>query len=183
MKNPAKNSTLLRLGTLLVAGALAIVAGVTFYNMAAIPTDENLFVTSPSSIFVSRSVPARPVGDGRVRVGQRKDDSLLRVPAVIGMGDQVVAVGNKPVKSFEHLLPLISVQTSDSILVRIYRPTHDAFYSYMISRDLVDSTLLSEVDSTVVVVDVAPGGASDRAGMKIGDIIVRINGKGFRDSQ
>jgi len=35
---------------------------------------------------------------------------------------------------------------------------------------------------SMLVVEVARGGASDRAGMKVGDFITRINGEGFKTS-
>ena len=38
---------------------------------------------------------------------------------------------------------------------------------------------LRSIDNTVLVMQVTPGGASDRAGMLPGDVITRINGQGF----
>ena len=38
------------------------------------------------------------------------------------------------------------------------------------------------INNTVIVVEVTPGGASDRAGMVPGDVITRINGQGFAGS-
>ncbi len=40
---------------------------------------------------------------------------------------------------------------------------------------------MRDVGTTAFVIEVAPGGASERAGMRVGDFITRINGRTFED--
>jgi serine phosphatase RsbU (regulator of sigma subunit) len=183
MKDEEKHRTALRIGVALLASMLVAIAAVTFYTMASIPTDENIFMTAPSTIVVREAVPARAEGLGRPRSGEHKDGSLTVVPDSLLSGDLLIAAADKPVRSFKALQPLLSRHFIDSIHLRVYRPRRDAYFSYAISPGLFTADLFQERDSVVIVVDVLPGGASDRAGMKIGDVIVRINGKRFKDAQ
>lgn len=171
-----KHRTALRIGVALLASMLVAIAAVTFYTMASIPTDENIFMTAPSTIVVREAVPARAEGMGRARSGEREDSSLTVMPDSILSGDLLIAAADKQVRSFKTLQPILSRHFSDSIHLRVYRPQRDAYFSYAISPGLFTADLFQERDSVVIVVDVLPGGASDRAGMKIGDVIMRING-------
>lgn len=56
------------------------------------------------------------------------------------------------------------------------------FRFYLISRFPTDENLFENSPDGVVIIDILKGGASDRAGLKVGDIILRINDKTFKDS-
>ncbi len=183
MQNQGQNLTFQRIGVAILAATLFVIAGLTFYTMASIPTDENLFTGAPSPALITRTIPAHQEGPGRSRAGLRKDPTLMVVTDSLLRGDLLVALGDDPVRSFKNLPMLFSGFTTDTLQVRIYRPDRDAFYTYSVGRDILDPTLYREMASAVVVVDVSAGGASDRAGMRVGDFIVRINGKSFGNAQ
>lgn len=52
-----------------------------------------------------------------------------------------------------------------------------------VSRQVTDENIFSGNTPKIVVTSVAPGGASDRAGMLVGDTIISINGKNFLNAQ
>ncbi|MBK7259751.1 MAG: hypothetical protein IPI01_18515 [Ignavibacteriae bacterium] len=62
MKNLSISPATVRGTALLALGVFVVIAGVTFYNMASIPTDENVFMTSPSRIMITAPIPARLEG-------------------------------------------------------------------------------------------------------------------------
>jgi serine phosphatase RsbU (regulator of sigma subunit) len=72
--------------------------------------------------------------------------------------------------------------TSDTTIVTVLRPYEFRTIRWVVRvRDLQQGSL-RELPPSVLVIAVTPGGASDRAGMRVGDFIVRINGKGFKTS-
>ena len=54
-------------------------------------------------------------------------------------------------------------------------------FQYLIKRSALPDSFVRRLPPTVHVFDVIKGGASDRAGMQVGDLIVKINGKNFTD--
>lgn len=54
---------------------------------------------------------------------------------------------------------------------------------YVTASSVTDENVFSGSTSKIVVTQVAPGGASDRAGMQVGDTIISINGKTFFNAQ
>ncbi|MCC6398546.1 MAG: SpoIIE family protein phosphatase [Bacteroidetes bacterium] len=180
MTNPVKKPTLAQVGFAVLTVILFAVAVATFYTMASLPTDENVFRPLPSSVFVTRSVPALSEGEVKARQARGRDVSGILTPDSIQKGDLLISLGARRIGTLQDFWGLLRDQDSDSLRVRVYRPVLDAYFGYAISRAVIDSTLFRDEDSAVVVTDVTPGGASDRAGMKVGDLIVRINGQKFK---
>jgi sigma-B regulation protein RsbU (phosphoserine phosphatase) len=148
----------------LIAVVLLVTALVTFYTYVSSPTDENLFADSPGKLMFAAPLPISAEGGG-IRTG----DVLLGVNGVYSKGKSTEEVREQLLRSLQ-----------DSIVVlEVYRAGDRMTYTYHVHGEVLRRAPLESVDSTVVVVGVTPGGASDRAGMLVGDFIEKINGQNF----
>ena len=155
---------------------LFIFAGINFYRYASSPTDENLFTNSPSKLYVVKNITG-------VESGRRQEKTMSRPGLAQGdsirVGDLVLLVNEKRPASPQELESIAAGSTGDTINVTVNRPAERADYFFRVRKSSLTSTIARVIPPTADVVDVTEGGASDRAGMKVGDLIVRINGKGF----
>ncbi len=56
------------------------------------------------------------------------------------------------------------------------------FLAYILFQQVTDENLFTDLKpGKIVVIQVEPGGASDRAGLKVGDVITKINHQPFKD--
>ncbi|MCX6136143.1 MAG: SpoIIE family protein phosphatase [Ignavibacteriales bacterium] len=146
----------------------------SFYLLTLTPFDENLFADvatrlqkadAASRLYVYRAVPGSE-GNG------------LRA------GDMILKIAGADVKSEAEVMAAVhSKQHEKSVEVHVLRAsmTPDAFVQ--ISPAALQERFCRDLPYRVVnVVDVIKGGASDRAGMKIGDLIFRINGSHFKNA-
>ncbi len=157
---------------------LLVIALLTFYTFAGSPTDENLFSDLPGHL-AFRVGDSSLVGMWRPLTSVGKGDSA-RVRAGVRAGDLLVELDIKGVPTVERLRALIAGAPADSPMsLLILRPTERIISTFRVPRALLSDTLFVEIPKGALVISVTPGGASDRAGMRVGDIIVRINGAEF----
>jgi len=146
--------------------------------MIGSPTDENWFTNTPAPFYLVRDIPATLLKiESRSRFAvetQRVADSLLTgdilLPASKGTGFEAFSDSLQRLRGLDTLLTLA-----------VYRPAFNQVYRYQLASRLLPDTLLRLLPPTVAVFSVARGGASDRAGMKAGDLILSINNQTFRD--
>lgn len=161
---------LFRAFLLAAAGALLVLSGVSLYRYGSIPTDENLFTEIPSHVYALDSVRVNPV-------------ALKRVTPFLLPGDVIVAIENINVSSGLNYRTVVQSASRDSHTVMFHRlAANRRFLGRMAAGDL-DSLRVRVLPSCAYVTAVIPGGASDRAGMLVGDLILRINGKTFSTIQ
>ncbi len=164
----------------LAFGLLAVIVA-TFYNFGSIPTDENIFVSIPSGLYVPRPHTEMEVSwkSGRKDPARAKTwEDFLRG------GDFIVAVDSQKVynlQDFQRLLQPISPHST--VRLDLIRPGEDASGELRVRRGALPDSLITELAGGAAVTQVTEGGASDRAGMHVGDVIVRINGQAFKDAQ
>ncbi len=143
----------------------------TFYRFADSATDENLFASPPTNYFVVRPIPASTF----------LKDHGKTIPDTIPTGAYLFRV-NGP----RDLLSAFKGFPADSVVyVRAYTPplrTSSQLFNVRV-KALRDTANFRLLEDHVVVVDVTPGGASDRAGMHLLDRIVAINGQKFTNAQ
>ena len=158
------------LGTL---GAVFLaIAGYSLVRHGSVTNDENWFREPPSHIYVTRPIPAELLGK------TPGPDSLL-------VGDLLIRTAREE----EHLTPedlhtlLARVPPDTTLEVWIHRTAEDEVHIYRVRAGALTDSVLRDTGPTAYVFYVFPGGASDRAGMKAGDLILRINGEGFRNIQ
>ena len=175
LQQPAWRIRLLVLG---LAGVLGTLASVTFYRWGTSATDENLFVDTPSPVYaLSRLAP--PGGT----------DPPAGEAAAIEPGDLVFAIGDAKVESlagFDRARQSAVAGTTPVRVVAVRRhgpgPKGVVKVAVTVEPAALRDFQVREVANTVLVVEVIRGGASDRAGMRVGDLIVRINGQRFENA-
>jgi serine phosphatase RsbU (regulator of sigma subunit) len=149
------------------AAAICLVAlgGVTFYTYGSSPTDENIFTTPPSGVYVE-AVPDTPAAGA-------EHDALPRT------GDLLLSIDGAPTRGPGDVPRAVAASTQEPLVVRWWRPTTGTHESGALPRDLVEALDLRDVSETALIREVTPGGASDRAGLRVGDFILRINRRSF----
>jgi serine phosphatase RsbU (regulator of sigma subunit) len=160
----APNASLLRLRLFFaLLGAVCLgLALHAFYVFGSASTDENLFTVPPSPVYLTSPLAAH---DGS------------HVPA----GVFLTQIGDVAVKQFGEWEPLaiggqsaglLDVQFAPAVK-RTERQTARVLGAALANARVVDAT------DKALVIEVAEGGASHRAGMLVGDLITRIGGKPF----
>lgn len=167
----------------LIFGVFAIyLIGMTIYNFyqfGSIPTDENWFQHTHSRFYVTKSIPALRID----KSSPDKNESSRPVPDSIKVGSLVLAIdGNWVMKSdnIDQFYQAIPNQPAFTIAIAPLSERKNKI-DYLVNRVALPDSFVRLLPTTAHVFDVIKGGASDRAGMKAGDLIVRINGKTFRD--
>jgi serine phosphatase RsbU (regulator of sigma subunit) len=155
----------------ILAGFLLVLALGSFYRFASRPTDENLFTNPISNLYVTNDVPA-------VLLVHKKGgaDSGLR------LGDLIAKVGIMPVTGSEDLQRELAKTNDTTADIEIQRFSSDERRLYRVPKTLLTSQNVHDLGPTARVINVTGGGASDRAGMQVGDLILQINGQGFKNS-
>ena len=166
MKNIFQSQKSIQLGGGLLALSLLLMAFINFYRYVTSPTDENLFVNSPSSLAVSR-----PVTSGTSPYQK------------LQTGDLLLSINGKRLDRTEQVQSLLAAVSPDSLLhFSILRPENNQRIDVEISRTALPDSLVVQLPPYVYVIFVQPDGASDRAGMKRGDLILKINGQRFNNA-
>jgi S1-C subfamily serine protease len=65
--------------------------------------------------------------------------------------------------------------------VEFYILSEQEYRTATVSQDVLQSIALHELNPTAHVIAITEAGASDRAGMRVGDLIEKINGHSFRN--
>ncbi|MGE5313679.1 MAG: SpoIIE family protein phosphatase [Acidobacteriota bacterium] len=173
---------LARIVTFSLAALCLYLGAVVFYRVASVPTDENVFMTPPSTAFVAREIPARFIEEAALRFFE--PGAAVQTPALL-TGDVFIEVNKRRIKTVTDIQEaLVSAKEADSLDVFILRGATNRHFYYRVKRtDLDDPSSLREYRNVVLVTSVPAGGASDKAGMKTGDVIYRINEQTFKDAQ
>jgi phosphoserine phosphatase RsbU/P len=146
-----------------------ILSGFNIYKFAISPTDENVFSEPPTLFYIVNDIPVNA-----------KD--------TIKQGNFLISVNNIAPKGMTHLSKILD-GISDSVTINLIVFDMKKFQNmelkpvsmYRIIKKNISSIQFKYLSSAVFVRQVIPNGASDKAGMKAGDIITKINGKSFAD--
>jgi sigma-B regulation protein RsbU (phosphoserine phosphatase) len=95
-------------------------------------------------------------------------------------GDLIISINNGIVKTMKDVAEALDESPPNDIKFEVLRPSTNNILSFKAKRSSLKEEFLVFLPSHVLVTDVTVGGASDRAGMKIGDLILRINEKEFK---
>jgi serine phosphatase RsbU (regulator of sigma subunit) len=136
-------------------------------------TDENVFATPPSAIYLEGRVAVTPA-EAPWNPAPTPVDALLP-------GDIVVGVDGAVIKTMAEFRDRVAGLAPDATPVVWARRTSSAtFVSGRVDAAALAAAPVRDIAQGALVTDVTPGGASDRAGMKVGDVIVRIAGQPFK---
>lgn len=147
----------------------------TFYfvKLALTVSDENVFVSPPSEIYISDMT-----GSFSDLEKQQFYDSAFVGSFVVGIDDiRLDTVENQYSIFREH----IETKKNNSIILTKYN-WKEPLKVRVPSSDL-DKFTYENLTSTVVITYVYPNGVSDRAGLKPGDIVMEINNQAFDNIQ
>jgi serine phosphatase RsbU (regulator of sigma subunit) len=174
-----KNPDRFRIFFALLVFVLLSLAGVSIFRFASSPTDENIFRTSPSDLYVTRSIPAQLIKQQNLKEGftDTQVDS-------IHVGDLILNINDRLMSRAKQLQRLLNKIPEDSLLnIFIFRPSQSAGFTYLVRRGDIPDSSFRDIPATVYISDVTPGGASDRAGLQVGDLIYKINNLRFKDER
>jgi len=146
----------------LVASALFLLALASVYRVASTPTDENLFTNPPSTLYVIQQISG--------------------TADTVRVGDLLIDINGKPVGGPDGLRTALNEAEGASITVKVFRPTKGRNSTMQIGPNRLRGEFFRRLDPTAMVIAVTEGGASDRAGMHVGDFIMTINGQRFKNS-
>ena len=152
-----------------IATLLLAIAGFSFIRYGSVTNDENWFRQPPSEVYVTAPIPATLV-------------EAPGVPDSIPVGDLLVRIAEKGThRSLDDLRKHLAGVPADSMIeMWTYRTTEAKLYFYGVRAGTLTDSVMRETGPAAAVFYVFPGGASDRAGMKAGDLILRINDQSFR---
>jgi serine phosphatase RsbU (regulator of sigma subunit) len=157
---------------------LFVLSTITFYSFFSTPTDENVFRDSLSKLMVVKDFPAEYLGKRPVQQG-RELPIISSLDSVV-TGDLIIAINNGTVKTMKDVAEALDEGPQNDIRFDVLRPSTNLILSFRVKRSSLKEQFLVFLPSHVLVIDVIAGGASDRAGMKIGDLILRINEQEFK---
>lgn len=150
---------------------LMSIVGAALWRFGSTPTDENTFTEPPSAVLLTQVVPGRPAGPG---------DPAQDAAASLLPGDLITAVdGQRIFRPPQYLAAL--ARASEQVRVTVVRQAQRRRLDVIVDTDQLRRSPVRDTGRAAFVIDVAQGGASQRAGMRIGDLIVRINGRSFTD--
>ncbi|MHB1049013.1 MAG: SpoIIE family protein phosphatase [Bacteroidota bacterium] len=177
MSTPNLQKYLYRTLVIIVAAFLFILSWKTFFTYVSTPTDENIFRDVPSKLVFNRNIPAvqtlkKPYDGTPVVSATLNSDSLL-------IGDLLFSINGNTVSTIKDAYDALYAVPGEEILFEIIRPSNNYRIQYQAKRSMLEQDFLALMPRFVYVSDITAGGASDRAGMKIGDLIIRINDRDF----
>ncbi len=166
-----RNRNYIRWSAVSVGSILLILAFYNFYRYAKSPTDENIFQDPPSRISIIRDFPASSAGTDQGQTGIKNGDLLLGIN-----GQKVNDLGQVDV--------ILSGAPADQpVSFIIFDPWQNKKKVVFMPVSAIPDSFAVQLPHVVYVNQVTAGGASDQAGMQVGDLIYKINGRTFQNSR
>jgi phosphoserine phosphatase RsbU/P len=149
-----------------------------FYDISTQVTDENIYSEPPSKIYISSYISARKItypynlnsGDG------------------IRSGALLLSIDDKKYENETQVYNFLDgISENDSLKFSIFILTPGKKSSginseYILRKGDLPKDFLTYLPSCVLIQNVISGGVSDIAGLRTGDLIVKIHGKNFSSS-
>ncbi len=178
MANLDKYPTLSRIIFSLLVVYLFGVGIINFYRYMSSTTVENMFGSSPSNLYITKSFPSLHSN----QQGSQMSD-VLSTPDSILVGDLLIAVNDNKLTKIQITDQFFNTIPNDSALnFQIFRSSEDKYFNYTLQRSALPDSFFRFLSTTVYISEVTKGGASDLAGIKAGDYIFQINGQTFDNS-
>lgn len=170
------SSKFLKVFLTLVAAYLFLLGTSNFYRFVTSTTDENLFRNPPSDFYIIKGFPALRVGHDR---SASKTQGMS--PDSIRVGNMLVAINDKKVETESDVESTLHSNNASKLTLEIFRTAEDKLHTYEVNAHTIPDSFYRRLPETVYVQEVIPGGASDIAGLKKGDLIFQINQETFLD--
>lgn len=148
------------------------------YNLLNSAGDDNAFNDIPSRLYVTHPIPAQLQESSRGDFFENYDPE-----DGIQAGDLVLAVGGYHITDLDQIYPILQ-QSGPNFDVIVQRPTH-AFLRLRFKAQAKDFQpgRITEIPNAVYVHHVQKDGASDRAGLQRGDLIIGLGNQGFQNAR
>ncbi|CAM2006105.1 SpoIIE family protein phosphatase [Acanthopleuribacter pedis] len=145
------------------------------YNKLNSGIDDNLFELSVGRIYILQPIQAEPI-DNTYDFFSPDDLRTIR------QGDLLVAVNDRRVaRARDAYAVLDRLQPWQKVVLEVQKPEfRRALVRYRVRVGALRRDFLRDIPLTVNVYDILPEGASDRAGIRRGDLILSINGEAIR---
>ncbi len=187
-KHPTRSSYLDRhpnITRLILGLFIVFLFGFSIYNFlrySATPTDENWFTDVPSHLVIWNTFPAAlELQDSKIQKSRVKPEHRTAPGDSVHAGDLLLKLENRYVYSAAAAMQQIGAAAGDSIDLLVFRPASGYYLQYKAAKQAISDSFVTHFKSMAWVFDVIEKGASDRAGMRAGDIILEINGETFKD--
>ncbi|MBM2816780.1 MAG: rsbU 7 [Ignavibacteria bacterium] len=169
-----KKPLLFKIFILSMTGLFFIISLVNFTRTILSPTDENMFQSSPSNIYVKNDIPAEYITPD----GTKAPDTISGGSLILFKSDQTTSK-----ELFEKIQNLPDTGQIKLITFKLSNVPSKKYFkdltSYIVTKKELTTDRITYLKSAILIRYVVPGGASDMAGIKVGDIIVSINGQNF----
>lgn len=173
-------TTIYRILLVVLLSFLLTLSATTFYSFFSTPTDENIFRDALSNLMVVKDFPAENLG--KRTVSKSRTLPIHSTLDSVITGDLIISINNGTVTTMKDVAEALDDGPQNDIKFEVLRPSTNYIISFRTNRSSLKNEFLVFLPSHVLVIDVIAGGASDRAGMKIGDLILRINEQEFKSA-
>ena len=172
-----KKALLFRLLYILLAVFLFALSAGNLYRVVHSTTDENLFTNPPSYAYFTTEIPAQIINAET----QNKKSAAMDT---IHVGDLLLAVNDKSIYLTDNGDIPKSYFSGDSVATwKVLKASENRYIKLRVKQKGLPKSYLRQLPPSVYVLEVAKGGASDLAGMRVGDFILTINGETFSSAQ
>ncbi|MCX6155872.1 MAG: SpoIIE family protein phosphatase [Candidatus Kapabacteria bacterium] len=161
-----------------------------FLRVSMTTTDENAYRDVYSKIYVNNTFPARWVLTNFADSTYNPGDSVTK-------GCLLFRIDSLVVKNIEALNSYLSKIKKDSAVLYILQPSFSfnsingpkalinnrvPYFVYFVAKKDLFPENFTIMKSGAIIFTVEPGGASDRAGLRAGDVITKVNGQNFNNA-
>ncbi len=159
-----------RLFIIALASIIVFLSSYNIYIYLNLPTDENVFIDPPSKICTFDQIPAF------------KDEADPQANDLISEGSLIISIEGREVKRIEDIEQILSRFKNEKVKIEFYdRKLLLSRFSYAYSKDVLSANV-KQLRSAILVIFIKRGGASERAGIQSGDLIIEINGRKFNSA-
>ena len=152
------------------AAFLLYIAVFNFYQFASRPTDENVFTFPPSPLYVTKNFPGK-----LLELPKFKAESDRVSADSIRTGNFLDSINGMRFKNVEMVNKILVSNTADStvkMVITKHGEKQKVFYE--VKKADIPNSFLRKITSCASATDVDPSGASECAGMRVGDLIIRL---------
>ncbi|MFH1050829.1 MAG: SpoIIE family protein phosphatase [bacterium] len=177
------NTILFRIAIGIAALVLLTLDISNFFMVISTKTDENYYADPPSRFYVTKPIKAL-VFDYKTKKSNKSQ---------INVGDLIVKVSGKMPTDSNNFRDLIFKDKENDFVEIIFTDNRNVnkdfsrrgFYNYKkakINKKDIPEDFIRYLSSAVFVGYVQKDGASERAGVKVGDYFVKVNGESFKNA-
>lgn len=148
-----------------------------FYFYLNRGSDENIFSDSASTVYIFKSLPAQIINHPKKFL---QDDLYYGIQ----IGDLLLEINGVPIQTAAEANELLaSMVASQMVRLKIQRPTQRSlFLEFQVLKSYLASDFVRDIPKSVYTYSIPQGGAADRAGLRVGDLIYKIDNRLFSSS-